>query len=55
MSLHILLLELLDRAQRQAVNDRDIVDDGQHRQLCIALSKLASLSPDIQWYLTSSQ
>jgi len=53
-SLHILLLELLYRAQRQAFNGRDIVDNEQHRELCIALSKLACLSPDIQWYAALS-
>jgi len=52
-SLHILLLELLIRAQRQLVNGCDIVDNQQRRQLCIALSKLACLSPDIRWYVTS--
>ena len=51
-SLHVLLLDLLCRAQRQAFNGRDVVDEQQHQQLCIALSKLASLSPNVQWYVT---
>jgi len=51
-SLRVLLLDLLCRAQRRAFNGDDIVDEQQHQQLCIALSKLASLSPDVQWYVT---
>jgi len=50
VSLRVLLLDLLSRAQRQAFNGRDVTDDRKHRQLCIAVSKLAHLSSDIQWY-----
>jgi len=48
-SLHVLLLDLLSRAQRQAFNGHDVIDEQKHQQLCIALSKLASLSPNVQW------
>jgi len=51
VSLHVLLLDLLCRAQRQAFNGRDVIDKQQHQQLCIALSKIASLSPNVQWYV----
>jgi len=53
-SLHIVLIELLYRAQQQVFNGRTVVDNDQHRQLCIAFSKLACLSPDVQWYAAFS-
>jgi len=52
ISLHVLLLDTLCRAQRQAFNGREVADERSHQQLCIALSKLACLSPNVHWYTT---
>ena len=51
-SLFVLLLELLGRAQRRAFNGDQVSDGHQHQQLCIALSKLAHLSPNVMRYVT---